>query len=153
MLKHRARGLHGTRLYPVGALTVGLEGETITEMAELAEAGCVGFSQALAPIVDTQVLMRAMQYACTYGYTVWLHPQDPHLARGGVAHAGACASRLGLPGIPTIAETVALNTIFDLVRVHQGAARRTDRRPLRDVRRMAFGSRREGVCRPLNRAR
>jgi dihydroorotase len=117
MLKHRARGLNGTRLYPVGALTVGLAGEKITEMAELAEAGCVGFSQALSPIVDTQVLMRAMQYACTYGFTVWLHPQDPHLARGGVAHAGACASRLGLPGIPTIAETVALNTIFDLVRV------------------------------------
>ncbi len=117
MLKYRARGIDGTRLYPVGALTMGLKGEVITEMAELAEAGCVGFSQALAPIVDTQVLMRAMQYARTYGYTVWLHPQDPHLARGGVAHAGPCASRLGLPGVPVIAETVALNTIFDLIRV------------------------------------
>jgi dihydroorotase len=117
MLKHRARGLNGTRLYPLGALTIGLAGEKITEMAQLTEAGCIGFSQALSPIVDTQVLMRAMQYACTYGYTVWLQAQDPHLARGGVAHAGPCASRLGLPGIPTIAETVALNTIFDLMRV------------------------------------
>lgn len=117
MLKHRARGIDGSRLYPVGSLTLGLQGEVITEMAELAEAGCVGFSQALSPIHDTQVLMRAMQYARTYGFTVWLHPQDPHLARGGVAHAGAYASRLGLAGVPAIAETVALNTIFDLVRV------------------------------------
>ncbi|MFA7666142.1 MAG: dihydroorotase [Burkholderiaceae bacterium] len=117
MLRHRARGIDGSRLFPVGSLTLGLRGESITEMAELAEAGCVGFSQALAPIHDTQVLMRAMQYARTYGFTVWLHPQDPHLARGGVAHAGAYATQLGLPGIPVIAETVALNTIFDLMRV------------------------------------
>jgi len=116
MLKHRARGLDQARLYPLGALTVGLEGAMITEMAELAEAGCVGFSQAGAPIVDTQVLLRAMQYATTFGFTVWVQPQDPHLARGGVAHSGAVAARLGLAGIPVAAETIALNTIFDLVR-------------------------------------
>jgi len=116
MLKHRARGLDQARLYPLGALTVGLKGEVITEMAELAEAGCVGFSQAGAAIVDTQVLMRAMQYATTYGFTVWVQPQDPHLARGGVAHSGAVAARLGLAGIPVAAETIALHTIFDLVR-------------------------------------
>lgn len=117
MLKYRARGIEGARLFPVGALTLGLRGETITEMAELVEAGCVGFSQALAPILDTQVLMRAMQYARTFGFTVWLHPQDPQLSRGGVAHAGPYASRLGLSGVPVIAETVALHTIFELVRL------------------------------------
>jgi dihydroorotase len=117
MLKHRARGIDGAHLFPVGALTLGLKGETITEMAELVEAGCVGFSHALSPIADTQVLMRAMQYASTFGYTVWLHPQDAQLARGGVAHAGPYASRLGLSGVPVIAETVALLTIFELVRV------------------------------------
>ena len=117
MLKHRARGIDGAHLFPVGALTVGLKGETITEMAELVEAGCIGFSHALAPIADTQVLMRAMQYASTFGYCVWLHPQDPQLARGGVAHAGPYASRLGLSGVPVIAETVALHTIFELMRV------------------------------------
>jgi dihydroorotase len=117
MLKHRARGIDGARLYPVGALTVGLRGETITEMAELVEAGCIGFSHALAPIADTQILMRAMQYASTFGYSVWLHPQDPQLGRGGVAHAGPYASRLGLSGVPVIAETVALHTIFELMRV------------------------------------
>jgi len=116
MLKHRARGLDQARLYPLGALTVGLKGEVITEMAELAEAGCVGFSQAGAPIVDTQVLLRAMLYANTYGFTVWVRPQDPHLARGGVAHSGPVAARMGLAGIPVAAETIALHTILDLVR-------------------------------------
>lgn len=117
MLKHRARNLQGAQLYPLGALTVGLKGEAITEMAELTEAGCVGFSQSSEPIFDTQALQRAMQYAATYGYTVWLHPQEPYLARGGVAHSGAVASRLGLSGIPVSAEKLALLTIFELVRV------------------------------------
>lgn len=116
MLKHRARSLARTHLYPLGALTVGLKGEVITEMAELAEAGCVGFSQANVPLKDTQVLSRAMQYAKTFGFTVWLHPQDGHLARGGVAHSGPVSGRLGLPGVPVVAETVALHTIFELVR-------------------------------------
>jgi dihydroorotase len=116
MLKHRARSLALTNLYPLGALTVRLAGEDLTEMAELSEAGCVGFSQAAVPIVDTQVLLRAMLYAHTYGFTVWLQPQDPFLGRGGVAHSGAVATRLGLPGIPVQAETVALHTIFELMR-------------------------------------
>ncbi len=116
MLKYRARGIDGARLFPVGALTVGLKGDTITEMAELVEAGCVGFSQALAPINDTQVLLRAMQYARTFGFRLWLQPQDPHLSRGGVAHSGPYASRLGLSGVPVIAETVALHTLFELMR-------------------------------------
>ncbi|MCC7059203.1 MAG: dihydroorotase, partial [Burkholderiaceae bacterium] len=116
LLQYRARGLDQARLYPLGALTVGLAGEKITEMAELAEAGCVGFSQAGVPILDTQVLLRAMQYARTFDFTVFLRPQDPHLASGGVAHAGVVAARLGLGGIPVIAETVALSTILDLVR-------------------------------------
>jgi len=117
MLKHRARTLECAHLYPLGALTVGLAGEVITEMAELAEAGCVGFSQAGAMVRDTQTLVRAMQYARTFGFTAWLQPEDPHLARGGVAHGGPVAGRLGLPGIPVIAETVALHTIFEIVRV------------------------------------
>lgn len=116
MLKHRAHNLRAAHLYPLGALTVGLKGEVITEMAELAEAGCVGFSHAGVPITDTQTLMRAMQYASSFGFTVWLQPQDPFLARGGVAASGAVATRLGLPGVPTAAETVALHTIFELVR-------------------------------------
>lgn len=116
MLKHRARLLNQANVYPLGALTAGLKGEALTEMAELTEAGCIGFSQADQTIFDTNVLLRAMQYAQTFGYTVWLRPQDPHLGRGGIAHSGAVASRLGLSGVPVMAETVALHTIFELMR-------------------------------------
>jgi dihydroorotase len=117
MLKFRARSLNQAHVYPLGALTVGLKGQTITEMVELTESGCIGFSQADVPVVDTQVLLRALQYANTYGYTVWLRPLDAYLAKGGVAASGALASRLGLSGVPVSAETIALHTIFELVRV------------------------------------
>ncbi len=116
MLKHRAKTLNQAHVYPLGALTVGLKGQALTEMAELAEAGCIGFAQAEHPILDTTVLLSALQYAQSFGYTVWLRPQDPHLGRRGIAHSGPVASRLGLSGVPVMAETIALHTIFELVR-------------------------------------
>ena len=116
MLKHRARILNQAHVHPLGALTVGLKGQALTEMAELTEAGCIGFAQAEEPVLDTTVLLRAMQYAKTFGYTVWLRPQDPHIGRGGVAHSGPLASRLGLSGVPVMSETIALHTIFELMR-------------------------------------
>lgn len=115
MLKFRASNLNQAHLYPLGALTCGLQGKALTEMAELAEAGCIGFSQAEEAIVDTLVLQRAMQYASTFGYAVWLRPQDPHLGQG-VAASGPLATRLGLAGVPVVAETVALLTVFELMR-------------------------------------
>ena len=115
MLKFRARQLSSCRLFPLGALTRGLAGEVLTEMAELTESGCVGFSQADVPVRDTMVLWRALQYAATFGYTVWLRPQDSWLGKG-VAASGAVATRLGLAGVPAAAETVALHTIIELVR-------------------------------------
>lgn len=116
MLKHRARSLNQAHVYPIGALTVQLKGTTLTEMGELREAGCVAFSHADVPLVDTQLLWRAMQYASTFGYQLWLRPADPHLGRGGVAHDGEVATRLGLAGIPAVAETIALTTILALAR-------------------------------------
>jgi dihydroorotase len=116
MLKHRARAIRGAHVYPVGALTVGLKGTTLTEMGQLAEAGCVAFSQADVPLHDTLMLFRALQYAGTFGHRVWLRPQDHYLAHGGVAHDGEVATRLGLPSIPVAAETIALAKIFGLVR-------------------------------------
>ncbi len=116
MLRQRARAQHLAHVYPLGALTVGLKGEQLTEMAALTEAGCVGFSQAEHVIADTTVLLRAMQYAKTFGYTLWLRPQDAHIGVGGVAHSGALASRMGLSGVPVMAETIALHTIFELQR-------------------------------------
>ena len=116
MLKFRASKLNRARVHPLGALTVGLKGSVITEMVGLTEAGCVGFSQADTPIIDTKVLLRALQYASTYGYTAWLRPQDAYLATGGVAASGPVASRLGLSGVPVAAETIALHTMFELIR-------------------------------------
>ena len=116
MLRRRAKALSRARVYPVGALTVKLEGQALTEMGQLTDAGCVAFSQANAPLADTQVLWRALQYAATFGYPVWLRAEDAWLAKGGVSHDGEIATRLGLPGIPAFAETIALATILELVR-------------------------------------
>jgi dihydroorotase len=116
MLRRRAKALSRARVYPIGALTVKLAGEALTEMAELAESGCVAFSQANVALTDTQVLFRALQYAGTFGFPVWLRAQDPWLSRGGVAHDGDVATRLGLAGIPAFAETVALASLLELVR-------------------------------------
>jgi dihydroorotase len=116
MLKHRARQPGYAHIHPMGALTIGLAGQRLTEMAELTEAGCIAFGQANVSIVDTQVLMRAMQYAATFGFPVWLQAQDAHLAKLGVAHDGAVSARLGLAGIPVVAETVALSTYLQLAR-------------------------------------
>ena len=116
MLRRRAKALSRARVFPVGALTVKLEGERLTEMGQLSDAGCVAFSQANAPLADAQVLWRALQYAATFGYAVWLRAEDADLAKGGVAHDGEVATRLGLPGIPAFAETIALGAILELVR-------------------------------------
>jgi len=115
MLCHRAEKQQRTRLHPLGALTRGLAGEVLTEMAALTEAGCVGFGQADVPLGNTQVLQRALQYASTFGYTLWLRPQDRDLGMG-VAASGALAMRLGLPGVPVAAETIAAFTILELMR-------------------------------------
>jgi len=116
MLKFRAKNLNQARVYPIGALTQGLKGQRLTEMAELVDAGCVAFSQADAPFADTQVFYHALQYAATFGFPVWLRPQDSALAQHGVAHDGQVATRFGLPAIPVCAETVALSMILILAR-------------------------------------
>jgi dihydroorotase len=116
MLKHRARSLNQAHVYPVGALTQGLKGERLTEMAELRDAGCVAFGQSNMPLPNIRVMMQAMQYASTFGFVVWLRPQDMDLADSGVAHDGEVATRLGLPPVPVCAETVALANIILLTR-------------------------------------
>ena len=115
MLHYRSQQLHLARVFPLGALTRKLEGEVLAEMVGLTEAGCVAFSQAEVPLANTQVLQRALQYASTFGYSVWLRPQELHLGKG-VAASGPMATRLGLSGVPVAAETIALHTIFELVR-------------------------------------
>ena len=115
MLRYRAEKLQTSRVFPLGALTRNLAGEILTEMRALTDAGCVAFSQAEVPLANTLVLLRALQYASTMGYAVWLRPQDMHLGQG-VAASGPVATRMGLAGVPVAAETIALHTIFELVR-------------------------------------
>jgi len=116
MLRRRAGALLRARVHPIGALTLKLEGQALTEMGQLTDAGCVAFSQGNLSMPDNQVLWRALQYAATFGYRVWLRAEDPALAKGGVAHDGEMATRLGLPGIPSFAETIALGSLIELVR-------------------------------------
>jgi dihydroorotase len=100
MLKFRARNLNQSHVYPVGALTVGLKGSQLTEMAELTDAGCVAFSHADAPLSDTQLLLRALQYAATFDFPVWLRPQDP-ASRAAVSRTTARSRRAWvLPRFP-----------------------------------------------------
>ena len=113
-LVRHSEALGLARVFPIGALTQQLAGEKLSEMNSLARAGCLAFSQAKEPILDTQILFRAMQYAATFGYTVHLQPEDHYLARDGVAHDGVVASRLGLAGVPVCAETVAISTALQL---------------------------------------
>lgn len=115
MLRYRADRLQLAGVYPLGALTRNLEGEVLTEMLHLTQAGCIGFGQAEIPLADTQVMQRALQYASTFDYTVWLRPQEKYLGKG-VAASGSLAMRMGLSGVPVAAETIALHTIFELVR-------------------------------------
>jgi len=115
MLKFRADQQQLSRLFPLGALTKSLKGETLSEMLSLTQAGCIGFSQADHAIKDTHVLQRAFSYASTFGYAVWLHPSDYYLGKG-VAASGALALRMGLSTVPVASETIALNTIIALMR-------------------------------------
>ena len=118
MLRFKAEKLNRSKVLPLGALTRGLKGEILTEMVQLTEAGCVGFSQAEVALENTQVLQRALQYANSFGYTVWLRPQELHLGKG-VAASGPLATRMGLSGVPVAAETIALHTIFELLKSTQ----------------------------------
>ncbi|MBK6355341.1 MAG: dihydroorotase [Betaproteobacteria bacterium] len=115
-LVHRGTEIGKARVLPLGALTLGLNGERLAELAGLKKAGCVAFSQANRPVTDTEALLRAMEYAATFGFAIWLQPQDYWLSRNGIAHEGEVSSRLGLAGIPVAAETIAVGTIVQLVR-------------------------------------
>ena len=113
-LLQEAAAFGKARVAAIGALTVGLRGETLGEMVALSRAGCIAFSQAGRPWADIRTLRRALQYAATFDLPVWLHAEDSALGKEGVAHEGEVAARLGLAGIPVSAETVALHSIIEL---------------------------------------
>lgn len=122
-IRERAEHYGYAQVLPLGALTQKLEGERLSEMAALKEAGCVGVSNGMHTIENTLIMRRAMEYAATFDLTVFIQPEDPVLRDGGTAHEGELSTRLGLRGIPQAAETVAVATYIALaaetgVRVH-----------------------------------
>ncbi|MCA8886036.1 MAG: dihydroorotase [Hyphomonadaceae bacterium] len=96
----------GVRILPAAALTQHLDGELMTEIGLMAEAGAVLFTNGDKPIVSSRTLRRALSYASAFGALIAHRPEDPYLAEGGVMHEGDLAARLGLPGIPAAAETI-----------------------------------------------
>jgi dihydroorotase len=84
-------------------------------MAALDDSGCIGFSNGLAPVTDTLVMRRAMEYAASFDLTVFLHSQDPWLQENGCVHEGEISTRLGLPGIPEAAETAGVARDLTLI--------------------------------------
>ena len=112
LILERTRQLGSIRVLPLGALTRGLGGELLSDMAGLARAGCVALSNGAFPRGNARVLRRCMAYAKTFGITLFMRPENPELALDGCAHEGVIATRLGLPGIPEIAETIAVNELI-----------------------------------------
>ncbi len=141
MIHHRARQVGAARVVGLGALTQNLDGVHLSEMAALQQAGCIGVSNALAPLASTLIERRAFEYAATFGLTVYLHADDAALSANGCLHEGRVSTRLGLPGIPEAAETVAVARDLALiqqtgVRAHFG--RLTTQRAVRMVARAQY---------------
>ncbi len=141
MIHHRAQQVGAARVLGLGALTRELDGEHLSEMHALKQAGCIGVSNALAPVASTLIQRRAFEYAATFDLTVFLHASDAALSANGCIHEGQVSTRMGLPGIPEAAETVAVARDLALiqqtgVRAHFG--RLTTQRAVRMVARAQF---------------
>jgi dihydroorotase len=122
LIHHRAQQAGFARVVTLGALTLQLGGEHLSEMEELIrEGGCIAVSNALQPLNNTLVYRRALEYAANYNLTVFIYANDPWLSNSGCAHEGAVSTRLGLPGIPESAETVAVAR--DLMLIEQTGVR------------------------------
>ncbi len=103
-------------LYPIGALTKQLAGESMTDMSALAKGGCIALSQAMHPIKDLAILRHCYDYAASFNLLIIIQPQDPSLAKGGIVHEGIMSTHLGLQGIPTTAETIAISEHLHLIK-------------------------------------
>jgi len=115
LIHHKSSIVAKTKVLVLGALSHGLKGERLSEMWALQNAGCIGVSNARAPVLNSQVLRRAYSYAANNGLTVHIEPDDHWLSMQGCAHDGPVATRLGLQGIPVSAETIALSRSLELI--------------------------------------
>lgn len=141
LIRHRSLQADAARVVTLGALTRGLKGEHLSEMAALKQAGCVGVSNALSPLASTQIERRAFEYAATFDLTVFIHADDPALSADGCLHEGPISTRLGLRGIPEAAETVAVARDLALIQqtgVRAHFCRLTTRHAVRMVARAQY---------------
>ena len=115
LIHRKAATADHANVVTLGALTNGLDGQLLSEMAALHAAGCVGVSNCRRPVANTLILRRAYSYAANIGMTVFIEPDEHWLSMGGCAHDGPVATRLGLQGIPVSAETVAISRALELV--------------------------------------
>jgi len=121
MINHRSEQVNKARVVSIGALTQQLEGKQISEMLALKSAGVVGVGNALKPVVSTLVMRRALEYAASCDLTVFIFAEDPWLKDDGCANEGAISTRMGLAGIPEMAETIAVAR--DLALIEQTGVR------------------------------
>jgi len=110
LIHRRAQMAGAVRIYPLAALTLGLQGERLSEMYALKQAGCVAVSNTGGPLPGNEVLRRTMEYAVSTDLPVFLHAEDQSLRNRGVVNEGVTSTRLGLPPVPETAETVAVST-------------------------------------------
>ena len=108
LMRSKAEKHHpnGPRLYPVGALTIGLEGTELAPMAELVQAGCVAFSNDGKPIANTEIFRRSVEYASMWNKVVIDHCEDPFMAKGSHMNEGYVSGMIGVKGQPSIAESL-----------------------------------------------
>jgi len=113
----QARRARLARVYPIAAITMAQKGETLTEFGDLRLAGAVAVSDDGFPVVNSEVMRRALEYARFYGLTVISHSEDLNLSGAGVMHEGAVSTRIGLPGIPAASEEVTVYREISLARL------------------------------------
>lgn len=126
-----------TNIFPVGSVTKGLKGETLSEVGDLAEAGCVALSDDGKPIRNTQLMRHALEYAAMFGLPIIVHEEDPYLFEGGAMHEGYISTVLGLQGIPAACESIMVARDIELLRLFGGKihfAHMSSRRSLELIR-------------------
>ncbi len=119
LIRDKAEHAGFSNIYPIGALTSGLQGNELSAMFSLKEAGCIAFSNANQPFKNLLVLHRAMEYAASHDLLVIYQATDHALSDQGCAHDGSFATRYGLPGIPEAAETLAVAQCLELIEQNQ----------------------------------
>ena len=121
LLRSRGEATGSLTILPYAAITRGCRGEEMAELGLLREAGAAAFTDGRRAIASAQLMRRVLSYARAFGGRIVQHPEDPSLAEGGVATEGELATRLGLPGIPLVAESIIVARDIRLARLTGGA--------------------------------